>query len=225
MASCVRGFQQQLLREVALRGVLVDPVTWCAAKVEQEVGLVPLDLAYGRVDVGGFDPVEIDVARAEEWMQAQRRGSRPGGATTPILNRSRGSAAKDDGEGDDERERKQEIEDERRAVAQEFEIPRVPDGEAVAEGSRAQLPAGQLEEQVLEVPRAGSGGGRSGTPRSSRTRKAPLDVGRRDLDAVARDEDGQRKCPRVRRGNPRAAVPERRRRSAPSAGAKAGPRR
>ncbi len=50
-----RGLEQELLGEVAFRRVLVDPVARRCAQVQQEVHLVPLDLADRRLEGTGLD--------------------------------------------------------------------------------------------------------------------------------------------------------------------------
>ncbi len=91
-----------------------------------------LHLADRGCEVARVDADEIHVARADERMQAGiERGI--GRRDHVDLEQRARLAAEDDRECDDEREREQEIEDERRAVAQELEVSRMPDGQQAAE--------------------------------------------------------------------------------------------
>ena len=91
-----------------------------------------LHFAHRLIDGTGLDAHEIDIARVEETMDCSIE-LRISGRDDIDLEEGPGLAAEDDREGNDQGERKQEIEDERRPVAQELEIPRVPDGEEPAD--------------------------------------------------------------------------------------------
>ena len=189
------GLEQQLLGQVAFRGILVDPVARRRAQVEQQVHLVALHLADRGCEVVRVDAHEVHVARADEGMQPGiERGV--GRRDHVDLEQRARLAAEDDRECDDEREREQEVEDERRAVAQELEVPRMPDGQQAAEVHvRSSRPVSSRKRSSRLRGRIRSR--LSGTPRPEQCLQGALDVAGRDLDAVARDQDGQGKVGRL----------------------------
>src|SRR5882757_3335594 len=128
------GSQQQLLHNVALRRVGVDPVAGCAVQIEQQVDLLMCHfLDACRLIADGH---KLRIPLAQERMRAFVDDLRD----HADLEQGTFLAAEHEAHADHEGDGQDQSEDQRRPVANELQVPGMPDGGKSLHHVRSSLP-------------------------------------------------------------------------------------